>query len=71
MVENANHHARDATLGEDASLVRARHAPVNRAAMNNIALAVVRRRGFRFVPDATVHFMTRRDDAFNAILSPD
>ena len=71
MVENGNHHPRDATLGEDDCRVRARHAPVNNAAMNNIALAVVRHRGFRFLPDATIHFMMRRADAFDAVLSPD
>ncbi len=71
MIENGNHHPRDATLREDDSRVRARHAPTNQAAMNNIALAVVRHRGFRFVPEATTHFMMRRADALDAILSPD
>ena len=62
---------RDATLGEDASRVRARPAPVNNATRNDIALAIVRRRGFRFVPAATTPFMVRRDDALDAILSPE
>ena len=70
MVENGNHHPRDASLGEDACRVRARHAPANHAAMNNIALAVVRHRGFRFVPEALDHFSMRREDAFDAVLSP-
>ena len=39
--------------------------------MNNIALAVVRHRGFRFVPEAIDHFSMRRADAFDAVLSPD
>ena len=47
--------SRDATLGEDADRVRARHAPVNNATRNKIAPAIVRRRGFRFVPAATTH----------------
>ncbi len=71
MVENGNHHPRDASLGEDACRVRARHAPANNATMNNIALAVVRHRGFRFVPEAIDHFPMRRVDAFDAVLSPD
>ena len=71
MVENGNHHPRDASLGEDACRVRARHAPANNATMNNIALAVVRHRGFRFVPEAIDHFSMRRADAFDAVLSPD
>ena len=69
-VENANHYRRDATMGEDASRVRARHAPANHATLNNIALAVVFHRGFRYLPDANLHFMMRRDDALDAVLSP-
>ena len=68
-VENANHHRRDATMGEDASRIRARNAPANNAALNNIALAVVFHNGFKWLPDANLHFMMRRQDAFNAILS--
>ena len=69
-VENGNHHRRDATLGEDASRIRARHAPANNATLNNIALAVVFHHGFRYVPEAQLHFMMRRDKALDAILSP-
>ena len=70
-VENGNHHRRDATLGEDASRIRARHGPSNNATLNNIALAVVFHRGFRHVPEANLHFMMRRRDALDAILDPD
>ena len=69
-VENANHYRRDASLGEDASRLRARHAPANNATLNNIALAIVFHRGFRHVPEANLHFMMRREDALDAILSP-
>ena len=69
-VENANHYRRDATMGEDASRIRARHAPANNATLNNIALAVVFHRGFRHLPEANLHFMMRRQDALDAILSP-
>ena len=69
-VENANHYRRDATLGEDASRIHARHAPANNATLNNIALAIVFHRGFHSLPDAQMHFMMRRDDALDAILSP-
>ena len=65
MIENGNH-PRDASLGEDAYRVRVRHAPANNAIMNNIALAIVRHRGFRFVPEALDHFAMRREDAFSA-----
>ena len=70
-VENGNHYRRDATFGEDASRIRARHAPANNATLNNIALAVVFHRGFRYVPEANSHFMMRRGDALDAILKPD
>ena len=69
-IENANHYRRDATMGEDASSVRARHAPANNATLNNIALAVVFHRGLRYLPKAHLHFMMRRRDALDAILSP-
>ena len=69
-VENANHYRRDASLGEDASRLRARHAPANNATLNNIALAIVFHRGFRHVPEAGLHFMMRREGALDAILSP-
>ena len=57
MVENANHYRRDATFGEDASRIRARHASANNATLNNIALAIVFHRGFRHLPEANLHFM--------------
>ena len=69
-VENANHYRRDASLGEDASRIRARHAPANNATLNNIALAIVFHRGLRHVPEANLYFMMRREDALDAILSP-
>ena len=40
-VENGNHRVRDTTLGEDACLARTGNGPINRASLNNIALAVV------------------------------
>ena len=70
-VENANHYRRDATMGEDASRVRVRHAPANHATLNNIVLAVVFHHGFRFLPEANRHYMMHRDEALNAILSAD
>ena len=69
-VENGNHYRRDVSLGEDASRVRKGHAPANNAIPDNIALAVVFHRGFRHVPEANLHFMMRRREALDAILSP-
>ena len=55
-------------MGEDASRVRKGHAPANNAILDNIALAVVFHRGFRYLPEANLHFMMRRRDALDAIL---
>ena len=62
-------------MGEDASRVRARHAPANHApannaTLNNIALVIVFHRGFRYLPEANLHFMMRRSEALDAILEP-
>lgn len=70
-VENGNHHRRDATMGEDAARFRARHAPANHATLNNIVLAVVFHNGFRYLPEANRHYVMRRSDALDAILSAD
>ena len=70
-VENGNHFRRDASMGEDAARFRAGHAPANHATLNNIVLAVVFHRGFRYLPEANRHYMMRREDALEAILSPD
>ena len=70
-VENGNHYRRDASMGEDAARFRAGHAPANHATLNNIVLAVVFHRGFRYLPEANRHYMMRREDALEAILSPD
>ena len=69
-VENANHYRRDASMGEDAARFRAGHSPANHAALNNIVLAVVFHNGFRYLPEANRHYMVRRADALDAILSP-
>jgi len=69
-VENGNHYRRDATMGEDASRARSGHAPANNATLNNIALAVVFHSGFRYLPEAQLHFAMRRRAALEAILSP-
>ena len=57
-------------MGEDASRARSGHAPANNATLNNIALAVVFHSGFRYLPEAQLHFAMRRRAALEAILSP-
>ena len=68
MVENANHHSRDVTFREDASRMRTGRAPLNNAALTNLVLAIVRRRGqFRAVPQALTYFGVRREEAIEVI----
>ena len=50
-------------MGEDAARFRAGYAPANHATLNNIVLAVVFHRGFRYLPEANRHTMMRRGDA--------
>jgi hypothetical protein len=69
----ANHHVRDCTMGEDASLMRTNNGPSNRAACSNIALAIIYRtkiKDFRTVKRAKEHFCQRRSEAFKALLEP-
>lgn len=55
-IENELHYSRDVSLGEDACRVRTGHAPQVMAALNNLVLAITKKTGFRYVPDATRHF---------------
>ena len=68
--DSPNHYRRDASLGEDASRTRARHALANNATLNRIALAIAFHRGFHYLPGAQMHFMMHCDGALHAILSP-
>lgn len=70
-VENSNHHIRDRTFLEDASLIRTGNGPSNQAMCNNIALALIFHRDrFDSVPQAQCHFNLNRNEAFEALLSP-
>ncbi len=71
-VENANHYSRDVAFREDASRIRTGNGPLANVALNNLVLAIVRRRGKEFdtVPQARIHFSVRREDALAAILQP-
>lgn len=51
-IENGLHYRRDATLGEDRSLVRRGHAPHTLAALNNTVLGLFARQGQPNVPKA-------------------
>ncbi len=67
----ANHHVRDRTFDEDACLARTGFAPENNALCTNIAIAlIIHKTTFDNFASATRHFALKREDAFDAILSP-
>ena len=71
-VENGNHRVRDTTLGEDACLARTGNGPLNRASLNNIALAVVfaNRRDGESLAAAFRRFQLSAGDAVRAVCGP-
>ncbi len=71
-VENSNHRVRDTTLGEDACLTRTGNAPLNRASLNSIALAVVfaNRRDGESLAAAFRRFQLHPKDALRAVCEP-
>lgn len=71
-VENGNHRVRDTTLGEDACLARTGNGPLNRASLNNIALAVVfaNRRDGESLAAAFRRFQLSAADAVRAVCGP-
>ena len=67
VVENRNHRPRDTTFGEDACQMHTGHGPANNAIVNNMALAIIFRRGFTRVQAAVQHFAMDRDAALRAV----
>jgi predicted transposase YbfD/YdcC len=55
-IENALHYRRDDTLKEDRCPLRREQAPEAMAALNNLVLGLLLRRGVRLVPDARREF---------------
>lgn len=59
LIENAAHHVRDVTLGEDASTVRCGAAPRVMAALRNSVLGLLRQRRWRNIAAALRHYAWR------------
>ena len=69
-VENGNHLSRDVSLLEDASHIRTGHGPANNAALNNLALALIKRSGkFATVPEGMAYYTANRAAALEAMLT--
>ena len=67
----ANHNVRDRTFDEDTCLARNGFAPENSALRTNIALAmIIHKTAFDSFASATRYCALKREDTFDAILSP-
>lgn len=49
-IENRLHYVRDVTFGEDASRVRTGDGPRVLACLRNVAISLIRRAGFQYIP---------------------
>jgi hypothetical protein len=63
-IENRIHWVRDVTYDEDRCRIRTHNGPRVMATIRNIAIAIVRMMGFRYIPDAhrAFTFCERRSD---------
>ncbi len=67
-IENRLHHRRDVTLGEDASQVRTKGAPIVLAALNGGLLAFMDFIGVKNVAKQTRHFCAQPQEALQLLL---
>lgn len=63
-IENREHYVRDVTFEEDASRVRTGHAPENMATCRNPTISILRKAGYRYIPDGL------RDVSYHAFTLP-
>ena len=69
-VENGNHLSRDVSLLENESEIRTGHGSANNAALNNLALALIKRSGeFATVPEDMAHYRANRAAAPERMLT--
>jgi hypothetical protein len=68
LIENGLHYRRDATLREDWSQVRRGHAPKVLAALNNVVLGLLLRRGVTNVPKARRRYAAHPEPALALLL---
>ena len=68
-IENGLHYRRDETLREDWCHLRLGHAQRMMAAINNLVLGLLRRRGVKNVPQQRRRYAARWDEALKLITS--
>jgi predicted transposase YbfD/YdcC len=67
-IENGLHYRRDVTFGEDACRLHRGQAAQVMAVFNNLALALIKRAGFRYAPDAR-RYLAAQPEAALALLT--
>lgn len=63
-IENGLHYRRDKTLHEDATRFSNKTLAHNFATLNNLVIAIARRHGWRYLPDARRHFNANLAETF-------
>jgi hypothetical protein len=66
--DNGLHYRRDVTFGEDACRLHRGQAAQVMAVFNNLALALIKRAGFRYAPDAR-RYLAAQPEAALALLT--
>jgi predicted transposase YbfD/YdcC len=67
-IETGLHYRRDDTLREDRCTVRTGHAAQAMAVLNNVVLGIVKRIGWRYLPDARRHYAKHFQQSTTLIL---
>jgi len=68
-IENRLHWVRDVTFGEDRSQVRSGNAPQVKAALTNLTITLLRRKGISNVAAALRTYAARSQEALSLVLS--
>jgi predicted transposase YbfD/YdcC len=66
-IENRVHYVRDVTFDEDRSQVRKGNGAQVMASIRNLAIALLRMLGFRYIPDAIRYFTFRLPEALELL----
>ena len=67
-IENGLHYRRDVTFKEDRCRLKIGHAARTMATLNNLALALILRQGYPYLPQARRHFAAHPLDALHLIM---
>ena len=60
----AMHHIEDVSYGQDDSMIRTKSGPANMSTLTRLAIALIRSKAFRTVPDGQRHLNNNKDELF-------